>query len=67
MRAHQRAGVVDIPPLAQEEPEAACLPGAQPDRHLQRGAGIEPRPEALRQYFTAKSRGLRQRAVATEE
>ena len=32
---------------------AASLAGSQGDGHLQSGAGIEPRPEAPRQCFTA--------------
>ena len=65
--AHQLAGVVEILPLADEESNAARLPRSQGDGYVQRCARIESRSETPRQRLAAKSRRLRQRAVAPEE
>ncbi len=54
-------------PLAEQEHDVTRLSGGQRERDVQRGAGIEPRPEAARERLRAKRRRPRERPVAAEE
>src|SRR6478736_9602050 len=65
--AHQLPGFVEAAAHAEAEGELARLARLQPERHLDRSAGIERDAAAARQVGAAQRGGTAQRAIAAYE
>ena len=63
----ERAGLGGVPPLAEQEHQAAGLARRQGDGHVQRRAGVEAGAELPGERRVAQGRRLLERAVAADE